>query len=234
MASEGIRESVGGAFFVVRNLERLGARFLDFTLPCGVEKRRFWVDGYKLFQVDSTAVTESTNFSLSDFDKALEHYTVGIVIFSDYRHGVLKEPFVRGAIEMCRAGKIITMADSQVSQQHSNHDWYADVDYMFMNRKEYDSIPNPHRIGLNQILKLGEGGAVLYESTSSSHAPLRVAGIPVNAVDTCGAGDCFLAAFAAFHHLGHKEALLRANMWAAHSCTLPGTQVPKYADVFPN
>lgn len=221
--------SPGGAGFVVSNLIGLGADTVNCVLPSGVIKSRYWVGGYKLFQTDHFTKPVCYDDFKEGYLGAIT--TFDIVIFSDYRHGVLTRSFVEEAIRECRERGVITMADSQVSQQPSNHEWYVGVDYLFVNGKEYDLL---RASGVfcnlaNIVIKKGaEGASILTRDNSVFHAD----GVPVNAMDTCGAGDCFLAAFATFHHLGDQDALRRANLWAAHSCTLQGTQVPKYADVF--
>jgi len=52
----------------------------------------------------------------------------------------------------------------------------------------------------------------------------QIAGFPVSAVDSTGAGDTFNGALAAFWALGLAEAVRRANAAAALSVTRPGAQ----------
>ena len=72
------------------------------------------------------------------------------------------------------------------------------------------------------IVTLGADGALLVEAGATLH----VAGVPVTAVDTTGAGDAFIGSFA--HHLsagGDIVAALHAAVrYAADSVTKPGTQ----------
>ena len=53
-----------------------------------------------------------------------------------------------------------------------------------------------------------------------------IAGFKVEAIDTTGAGDAFIGSFAVFlgEGLPEKEALKRANLYAALSTTKVGTQ----------
>ena len=72
------------------------------------------------------------------------------------------------------------------------------------------------------IVTLGADGALLVEK-DATHV---IAPVPVQALDTTGAGDAFIGAFA--HHLaaGHDrlQALQQAARYAADAVTRPGTQ----------
>jgi ribokinase len=75
-----------------------------------------------------------------------------------------------------------------------------------------------HRV----IITLGEKGAFLSRDGSSEHLPA----FAVKSVDTSGAGDAFIGSFAAFLAEGvlEREAIRRANLYAALSTTGIGTQ----------
>jgi ribokinase len=68
------------------------------------------------------------------------------------------------------------------------------------------------------IVTLGENGALLADEHIAPH--------PVNAVDTTGAGDAFIGAFATFLAGGDREAeaIRKANVYAALSTMAIGTQ----------
>jgi sugar/nucleoside kinase (ribokinase family) len=72
------------------------------------------------------------------------------------------------------------------------------------------------------ILKRGENGASYYDGFSF----YTVNGCDVSVVDTCGAGDAFLAAYVASGGDLHY-----ANRWAALSVTKYGTEVPKLEEI---
>lgn len=73
------------------------------------------------------------------------------------------------------------------------------------------------------VVTLGSAGALAMQK-GERH---RVMGLPVNAVDTTGAGDCFVGALAVALAQGRTlaEALVRANHAAALSVTRPGAAV---------
>jgi ribokinase len=80
------------------------------------------------------------------------------------------------------------------------------------------------------VLTLGARGALVADSSGHVHVPP----FQVNAVDTTGAGDAFIGSLAVFLAEGaaEKEAVARANLYAALSTTRVGTQksFPKRAD----
>jgi len=76
------------------------------------------------------------------------------------------------------------------------------------------------------IITLGANGAFLAGREGSEH----VAAFPVNCIDSTGAGDAFIGSFAVFLGEGipEKEAVRRANLYAALSTTGIGTQKSFY------
>jgi ribokinase len=80
------------------------------------------------------------------------------------------------------------------------------------------------------VITLGARGSLLVEPAGATH----VSPFPVTAVDTTGAGDAFIGSLAVFlaEGLPEKDALARANLYAALSTTRVGTQksFPRRAD----
>jgi len=78
------------------------------------------------------------------------------------------------------------------------------------------------RGAVNVVITLGEHGSLLVNSDAVQHIPVE----PVQAVDTTGAGDCFVGSLAFFLASGHslEEAIRRSNQIAAISVQANGTQ----------
>ena len=76
------------------------------------------------------------------------------------------------------------------------------------------------------IITLGANGALLTRHEGNEH----VAAFPVNCIDSTGAGDAFIGSFAVFlgEGIAEKEAVRRANLYAALSTTGVGTQKSFY------
>ncbi len=122
--------------------------------------------------------------------------------------------------------------------QHVDFQQLAGADYFIPNETEAELITGMPvhsledaercagfllRKGLKRVvLTLGARGALLAGPEGSELIPA----FKVEAVDTTGAGDAFIGSFAVFlgEGLAEKEALTRANLYAALSTTKVGTQ----------
>lgn len=114
----------------------------------------------------------------------------------------------------------------------------ADADYVIPNESEAEAISGMpvrsvadaeacarHLIGCGvprTIVTLGAAGALLATRDSSTLVP----GVPVQTKDSTGAGDAFIGSFAVFLAQGfdERDAVERANLYAALSTTAVGTQ----------
>jgi len=265
------RHSLGGAALVCRNLLELGAtvdfvtlvgadaeavRVRDFSAPrLTLEtvadptrpttlKHRFWVDGYKLFQLDQRDDTPIGPAIAAEVLARAEKALPGadLVILSDYRHGLFSEEILNALLpRLHRAGKPV-FVDSQVSQTVSNHRLYRGGCIMVLNLKEARCI-DPAFVPLRDrkafeilnreldteriVVKLGEEGAMFQDGDQVFHAPAN----KVTVKDTTGAGDAFLSAFSLAGPGDPKAALRLANAWAGLSVQIHGTNPPKKADL---
>ncbi|MGA9668230.1 MAG: PfkB family carbohydrate kinase [Terracidiphilus sp.] len=266
-----MKYSLGGAALVCRNLLELGAAVQFVTLVGADEeashvrefsaprltllpvtdpsrpttvKHRFWVDGYKLFQLDqrddspvTEAIAEQVRLqvekSLADAD---------IVVISDYRHGLLSEGVLAALIPRLHATGKPVYVDSQVSQNASNHSLYRGGCIICLNLKEARCIDPQFTPRLDAkafaelnraldteriVVKLGEDGAMFQHGTRVT----QVAASKVAVVDTTGAGDAFLSAFCLVGAGDPKSALRLANTWAGLSVQIHGTIPPQKADL---
>ena len=229
-----VRETttLGGAAFVARNLDALGQAYTlvsndSVGLPT-TTKHRFWCGGYKLLQVNRV---ESILNNAASEDAVLDsllslHISAGdIVVFADYRNGLLTEYIVAAVIRRCEEVGAITFADSQVSKRPSNHEWYEYVDIMFVNEHEERYVPGSFCGRL--VVKHGANGASEHYDDQEIHVP----GHSINVVDTCGAGDAFLAAYVYQYLRNPRTALEFANRWAALKCTKSGMETPSLEDL---
>jgi D-beta-D-heptose 7-phosphate kinase/D-beta-D-heptose 1-phosphate adenosyltransferase len=261
-----VKHSLGGAALVCRNLLELGAS-VDFITLVGADdeaahvrdfsaarltlravadpdrpttvKHRFWVDGYKLFQLDqredgpiAAPIIERV---LAAVREALPH--IDVVVISDYRHGLLPADLVTPLLQMLESTGKPVYADSQVSQQASNHRLYRGNCILVLNLREARAIdphfsPSTHAAAfatLNReldtariIVKLGGDGSLFQDGATVVHAPAD----KVKVVDTTGAGDAFLAAFCLAGTGDPLTALKLANTWAGLAVQIHGTSPP--------
>lgn len=266
-----VKRSLGGAALVCRNLLELGAA-VDFVTLTGndedaehvgslngpklellvikekerqtIVKHRFWVDGYKLFQLDTRddrpISDETAGHILALVDRRLSAATA--VVLSDYRHGLLSPGLVARLLPVLRRGGKPVFVDSQVSQNASNHRQYRGDAIMCLNLKEARCIdpafvPSDEvngfsvlqrELGTDRIvIKLGDQGALMLNRGRVMRAPVpRVA-----VVDTTGAGDAFLAAFCLAGLDDPQAALNLANLWAGLSVRIHGPSPPRKSDL---
>lgn len=208
------------------------------------EKRRYYVDSYKMVQYDlpnrGKYLTPGLKKMLDVFCDTLEQWKPDAVVVADNRHGVMNDALASIVVDACQGAKVPLYVDSQVSQHESNHDWYTDADYIFLNEVEMDHVVGKaldagfvqstkgnldlcsQFLNANVVYKRGERGAVYVPRNGPLVSDL---GFKVDAVDTCGAGDAFLAAFVTLGNLAD------ANRWAALSTMFVGTIVPQVQDL---
>jgi D-beta-D-heptose 7-phosphate kinase/D-beta-D-heptose 1-phosphate adenosyltransferase len=267
---ERVSATLGGAAFVCANLLELGAQ-VDFITVVGADderarlaefaspklnliaitdptrpttvKHRFWVDGYKLLQLDvrdDSPVGEAVAAEvMSAFRERLAR--ADAVVISDYRHGLIRPAMAAELVAGARAAGKPIYVDSQVAQNTSNHTDYRSGAIICLNLKEARSIdpafaPSDQATAFHGlqarlearmlILKMGEHGSMVFDGETVIKAPAW----PVQAADTTGAGDAFLATLALTGLDDPLEALTLANAWAALSVQIQGTVPPKLAD----
>lgn len=266
-----VTHSLGGAALVCRNLLELGAAVAFITLVGDDDKsalvsgfsapkldliafaeagrattikHRFWVDGYKLFQLDNRDdrfIGDAAASTVAGHVERRLNWAEAVVI-SDYRHGLLSPAVVERIVGICRrAGKPVYI-NSQISQAAGNHALYRGGGVMCLNLKEARSIDPAFapakeaaafaalRRALDTdriVVKLGAEGAIMLDGAEVSRADA----VKVDVVDTCGAGDAFLAAFCLARTVGEREPLRFANAWAGLAIETHGTTPPRPGDL---
>jgi len=266
-----VQASLGGAALVCRNLLELGAAVHFVTLVGDDEearhvssfrhpklelralispdkptttKHRFWVDDYKLLQLD---VRDDRPISRQLADEVLAEVEAALpnadfTVISDYRHGLLSDELLPPLLAAVRKTGKKLFVDSQVAQNESNHLKYRGEAIMCLNLKEARSVdpafepgPEPGRfaalvraLGTSRIVvKLGEQGAIALGGEKTSSAPAA----KVSVVDTTGAGDAFLAAYCLARAADASAALALANAWAGLAVQVHGTAPPRRGDL---
>ena len=264
--------SLGGAFLVARNLITLGAKVTFITLSGDDEntfliddmrdenlttiiisdlkrpttiKSRYCVDDYKLLQfdsVDNSAVDE--HISEKIYTSIMENIDKNeLLIFSDYRHGMLTSELISKSLELAKSSKKTSIVDSQISQIKSNHKDYKGANVFLLNKKEAQEVLGkskfkPAKEVLQKIkktleadeliVKLGSEGCVGLIKNQFSVAD----SIDVDVVDTCGAGDAYLAAYSfVYSELDLESRLSFSNFWAGKSTETHGANPPIMSDL---
>ncbi len=255
--------SFGGSCLVARNLLELGAsvtciavlgnddeaklydafshknlkkQFIIDKTRQTTAKKRFWIDGYKLLQLDKLDNRDiSGKIAKNIIAKInLEIVNHNIVIVSDNQHGMMTDELIKAIRDLSQKHHVPAFVDSQASQRESNIEKYKDFSCICLNMSEARQIDShftetgtferlKKRLGKADIcVKLGEKGSV----ASIDNHIIRTPAIKVNAVDTCGAGDAFLSAFSLGSPEYPAESLFIANAWAGLATTKHGINPP--------
>lgn len=194
-------------------------------------KSRYFVDGYKMVQYDEINESIHTSNSEKHFLDFLIPKLIksDIVVISDNRHGVMNEFIAKSLVSLQNHFNYDLYVDSQMSQKNSNHSWYAGCHTMFVNERERDFIIDnvskvpTYDLCKNFIVKLGKNGCV----GNIGNMKYKINGNAINVVDTCGAGDAFLASYVSnYNEFDIENVLIKANNYASWMCTIKGTSTP--------
>jgi D-beta-D-heptose 7-phosphate kinase/D-beta-D-heptose 1-phosphate adenosyltransferase len=224
---------LGGAANVAKNLVNLGC---DVTfVTSGVvdvtganvislsgsphKKTRVWVsrgDGnYKYLQINQkeTARVETDVEVMQLLDQ--EHDTL---VISDYSKGTLTPSLIRLLIKYTNFSEIISMA--QISDKEYDYSIFNGSNFLVLNEREWENQA-ANLTGISCVVTRGENGALFISDDNY----FEEAGVKVDAVDTTGAGDCFVAAFCAADG-DVRDRIKAANEYAAKSTLVFGTKIP--------
>lgn len=217
--------------------------FVDPTRKTTV-KRRWFSQGRKLLQANKV----DNHYVSSDLEKKIIKSVetnirhADTVVIMDPQHGMLTKNLIKNIITLSKKHRKLLCVDVQVFHRPSNHHFYRGADTMFLNQKEAKSVyPKfnaknaqeslkaiQKKLNLkNVVIKLGERGPTALFGDKFIKLPAH----KVKAVDVCGAGDAFLAAFSLGDRNQSEESLKIANIWAALSTTIHGTMPPRKKDL---
>ena len=211
---------------------------------CGenVVKSRYWIhrgsNAYKYLQINQGTEFPEEKLELvtNILSEELRLNSYDAVIYVDYRNGLFKSgrPQTRKMIENSINNGVKTYAASQVSDKGSQYELLIGVDVICMNQDEAKSVVPTYagtpadlkkisdKLNSRVCVTMGDKGSMI----QTSCGPVREPSYKVEAVDTCGAGDCFLAALVA-----SGEDLTFSNKWAAASIKKIGTNAPDLKEV---
>ena len=209
-------------------------------------KHRFWIErngvSYKYFQLNKTENSPIDDDTKNRIFQIIEDEKFDTVVLSDYRLGIFADrAFTERVIRKLRNKGVYVLANGQASNTKLDYQKFSGVDTLVLNENEslimldqYDD-KHPDMTSLSRVIEAricvtsGDRGANLYEKGSVFYSPA----IKVSALDTCGAGDAFLACFSLLDKdLPPDEKLSIANTWAALSTTKLGTETPSIRTFF--
>ena len=204
-------------------------------------KSRFWFSrgdsSYKVMQLNQGESFKATKEQIGTILSVLRKGDIDLVVLVDYNGGLFDdETHVKSIVQACNQQKIKVVSSSQVSSNRARHRFFQNSTVICMNKKE--ALENNPTFEVNKkemdklfyLLKskicvtLGKEGSAYYDGCNLKIHKAH----QVDAVDTCGAGDSFLAALCS--RLDTMD-IDFSNKWAAHSTLKKGTYVPRQVDV---
>ena len=198
------------------------------------KKKRYWADNHKLLQIlDETSHDISSNTQQTLVTKLLSIIDKNTkLVFCDYRTGFFSENLCDAIFDSIKHIDLCFI-DSQCHRHVPRYGWFRGC-IPFMNAEEAEKHFQMKLDNNNDIYKLlkktdyiqpliiknGKNGVI-----GINHDEIFTEeGLNVKAIDTCGAGDAFLASFVYnFNGNNFHDSLKFANEWAACSTTLLGT-----------
>ncbi|HBY68778.1 MAG TPA: hypothetical protein DEG69_14155 [Flavobacteriaceae bacterium] len=202
-----------------------------------VVKSRYWIQqndiSYKYLQVNrGTRINKSPFEIYTSIKTNIDIWNPDLVLLVDYRNGLFKDrDSVKEIIEYSQNMGARVISSSQTSSHGDNYSLFHGSDLICMNHHEANyHMPEftPTKDGMkkfseftssNVCVTLGAKGCVLYDNQEFFTAPAY----ETEVVDTCGAGDAFLAALTSQYH---RKDLTFCNKWAALTTIKRGVYVP--------
>jgi len=198
-------------------------------------KSRYWLkhgdSTYKHLQINRGSKEPCTEASFETILKlASVQKDIDYILMVDYSGGIYSsEARTKKLLQLLQRYKKPIIASSQLSSNTNKYPWFSGVDYMCMNSTEAAANLENYKptdqcmSEISNILKsnvcvtLGEQGSIFIKDNKTYYALPHV----VQSIDSCGAGDAFLAAFTIFCEENNIDL---CNKWAALSTTQMGTK----------
>jgi rfaE bifunctional protein kinase chain/domain len=195
--------------YVLKDLQNYGINcdaIVDRTRPT-TQKNLFIAGTYRMLKVDKVDNHPVSEKTLAQFTRAISSTDAGIVVFSDFRHGIFNAQTIPALTAAIPAGSL-RVADSQVASRWGNILEFQGFDLITPNEREarfslgdQDSTVRPMALELYRrakcrylILKMGERGLITYRAPDPNvRSFLTVDSFASNVVDAVGAGDALLA-----------------------------------------
>ncbi len=197
--------------FVKKELSKSGIKDLTITdnqRPT-TEKKYFISDGYRLLKVDTVENSPVSQEILNKICNHIKSHKKGIVIFSDFRHGIFSKESIY-KLKKSINKNVFKVGDSQVASRWGNILEFRDFDLITPNEREarfaladQDSSIRPLATKLYDlarcktlIFKLGAKG-ILTLRRKFSKKDLRsffvIDALEKNAIDPVGCGDALIS-----------------------------------------
>lgn len=176
----------------------------DYITP---RKIRIIGNNQQLIRVDqeSSVVDEAIQDEmLQDFADHVSYYHA--VVLSDYNKGVLSPRVATKMIELCKEQDVLVFVNSKAPDiKH-----FTGCDFFQLNQQEWDNVSGMDQIPVHAtalITTHGRYGLTVWLQGKAR----RFDAVPVDVIETSGAGDTVIAAFA-LEYLRSKDVLAAAEL----------------------
>ena len=197
--------------FVKSEIRKSGIK--DFTLIDNqrptTEKKYYIADSYRLLKVDTVENSPINKDIVNKICNYIKNHKKGIVIFSDFRHGIFSKESITNLKESINKG-VFKVGDSQVASRWGNILDFSNFDLITPNEREarfaladQDSSIRPLATKLYNkancktlIFKLGPKGILTLRrkfSKKDVRSFFVIDALEKNAVDPIGCGDALIA-----------------------------------------
>ncbi len=225
--------------FVKTQLKKNGIK--DLTLKSNkptTEKKYFIADNYRLLKVDTVDNSPESNLLQVEISKIIKNFKNGIVIFSDFRHGIFNKESIPNYIKALNKN-VLKVADSQVASRWGNILDFSGFDLITPNEKEarfsmadQDSSVRPLASALYEkakckylILKLGSRGIITLRrkiKPNDYRSFFVIDALENNAIDPVGCGDGLLA-YSSLGLYSSKDPLVASMLGSVSSALVSRT-----------
>lgn len=222
---------------------KLKKRFFRIPSRINTVEEFFWIGKQKTLHwrhFDNSRISPNLRKKILTTIRA-ELNSIDRVVIADYRHGLLSPALAQAIIKLCKKNKKPLYIDSQIFHNEGNHFWYRGAYLFCLNRveaKSADPAFNPRRLHeslrrLKKTLRVehvvvklgGRGSAALFGEAYFESPAHRV-----SVLDPTGAGDAFLGCLVLGDAPPSDRDVARANVWAALSTTIIGTEIAPIAE----
>tara|TARA_B110000483_G_C18186784_1_gene539267 strand:- start:240 stop:1136 length:897 start_codon:yes stop_codon:yes gene_type:complete len=223
---------------------QLKLKNISFSDSFTIEKKRYWEKNKLNFQLNNIRLNknEISKFQLrflKEIDKIKKYSNI---ILCDYRYGIFSNEFTKTIIKIFKKKKCEIYVDQQSTSVDPDIIKYKNIDYLILNKKEYDKIFIIYKIkGKNLLTKLAKlqkifnikclviktgskGCSIFKDNNITSVKPSKKTNLYL---DTIGAGDYFLASFVYKRYVNIAQRMKLSNNYA-FSKIIGKSKVNKY------
>ena len=241
----------GGAANVAKHCSRLGAKVILFhtgepvtfdeltiseqlriqqtwlSITSKTIKQRYYLGNEKLFKINHTPNMQVESYRIMGFlDLAVRRFNPNVIIACDNMHGTFSSETSKELVKYCKNNKIKLFVDAQLSQSIPDFKSWGGATSIFVNLTEARQMTWDDAKFESMHIKLGPEGSEIITPLDSVKPDEKQKGFEVKVIDTLGAGDAYLAAWAV------TENLEAANKWASLACTTFSTNLPEKDEQF--